>query len=137
MPQVFPRAIQLEVLDFITGQELVLKLYKNDVTPSDTSQASDFTEADFTGYAEVELDAEKWTNTAGAPSVALYSEDVQFTSTAGSQDQSIYGYFIVKKSNGALVSAERFRPSPQTPPKINNDGDAVKVRPRMTTGNAS
>lgn len=137
MAQVFPQSQQAKILQYLVNQEtpedLILKLYKNDVTPSESSNTSTFTEADFTGYASAELDSADWTITTGDPTVALYDAFVEFESTAGSQNQQIYGYFIVGKTSGDLITAERF---PTLPSPITNNGDIISIKPRITLDNA-
>jgi len=110
------------------GQNLILKLYKNDVTPGETDTESTYTVADFTGYADQTLTASSWVKTEGAPSDVTYPQ-CTFTSTAGSQSQAIYGYYLVQVSSGKLVWAERFTDGPYI---IVNNGDAIKVTPKIT-----
>jgi hypothetical protein len=110
------------------GQNLILKLYKNDITPGETDTESTYTVANFTGYSDQTLTAANWTTTPGSPSDVTYPQ-CTFTSTAGSQNQPIYGYFLVQQSSGKLVWAERFSDGPYT---IVNNGDAIKVTPKIT-----
>lgn len=121
--------IALEALVAKTaGQNLILKLYKNDITPGETDTESTYTEANFTGYSSITLTAANWTATGGAPSHIDYAQQT-FTSTAGSQNQPVYGYYLVQVSSGKLVWAERFTDGPYT---IVNNGDAIKVTPVIT-----
>lgn len=110
------------------GQNLILKLFKNDYTPIETTLEANLTVADFTGYADQTLTAANWTLTEGAPSDVTYPQ-CTFTSTAGSQNQPVYGYYLVQVTSGKLVWAERFTDAPYT---IVNNGDAIKVTPKIT-----
>lgn len=109
-------------------QTLVLKLFKNNVTPGETDTEATYTEADFTGYASVSLTPGTWVTTAGAPSDISYPQQI-FTSSAGAQNQNVYGYFIVQTGSGKLVAAERFADGPYN---IVNNGDQIKVTPKIT-----
>ena len=121
--------IALEALVAKTaGQNLILKLYKNDITPGETDTETTYTVANFTGYSDQTLTASSWTTTPGAPSDVTYPQ-CTFTSTAGSQNQPIYGYYLVQVTSGKLVWAERFSDGPYT---IVNSGDAIKVTPKIT-----
>lgn len=111
-----------------TPQDLVLKLYQNNVTPGETDTAATYTEATFTGYASVSLTGANWTVTEGAPSSASYAQQT-FTSSANQSQQLIYGYFLVRASSGRIAYAERFTDGPYS---IANNGDAIKVTPTIT-----
>lgn len=109
-------------------QNLVLKLYTNDKTPAEGDVAADYTEANFTGYAPVNMTGATWTITEGAPSEAAYPEQT-FTSTAGSQNQNVYGYFLVRATSGRIAYAERFTTAPFN---IANNGDQIKITAKIT-----
>ena len=107
---------------------LILKLFSNNITPAETDVDTDYTEATFTGYSSITLTGANWTVTPGAPSSAAYAQQ-QFTSTAGSQNQSIYGYFMTRTTSGNLALAERFTDGPYV---IQNNGDFIQVTPNIT-----
>lgn len=109
-------------------QALVLRLFKSDTTPADGHTEADYTEADFTGYSAINLTAANWTWTTGDPSSIGFAQQT-FTSSAGSQNQPVYGYYVTQAVSGKLVWAERFGDGPYT---IVNDGDAIKVTPAFT-----
>jgi hypothetical protein len=124
-------AIALSYLVNKTSPEnLVLCLYQNNVTPGETDTVGTYTEATFTGYASITLTGASWTVTPGAPSSAAYAQQT-FTSSAGSQSQTIYGYFLkrVTTTTGDIVYAERFSDAPVT---ITNLNDQIKVTPTIT-----
>lgn len=110
------------------AENLVLCLYKSNTTPGETDNTASYTEADFTGYSALTLTAASWVITEGAPSNAAYPQ-VTFTSSAGSQSQNVYGYFLKRVTSGRIAWAERF---PDGPYQIVNNGDAIKVTPIIT-----
>lgn len=109
-------------------QDLDLCLFKNDYTPVEGTTEASVTAATFTGYAVIQLTAASWTVTPGNPSSMAYAQQT-FTSTAGSQNEAIYGYYLKQRTSGKLVWAERFTDGPYT---IVNNGDAIKVTPTIT-----
>lgn len=116
--------------DVYTQQNLKLKLYKahsggNTTDPDDTATEASFTVADFTGYADITLTGNSWSISGNEASYAQQT----FTSTAGSQNQSIYGYYMVQTTSGKIMWAERFSDGPYV---IVNNGDLIKVTPKIT-----
>ncbi len=109
-------------------ENLVLCLYQSNTTPAEADTVGTYTEATFTGYASITLTGASWTVTPGAPSSAAYAQQT-FTSSAGSQNQNIYGYFLKRLSTGDIVYAERFSDAPYN---IANNGDAIRVTPTIT-----
>lgn len=122
------RMLGLVVNKDTTTRDLVLKLYKNNVTPADADDETTYTVADFTGYSDVTLTGASWTVTEGNPTTATYTTQT-FTSSAGSQNQTIYGYYLLTATEGRLIAAERFSDGPYT---IVNNGDAVRVYSQIT-----
>ena len=113
--------IALEALVNKTApQNLVLRLYKSNTTPGETDTEATYTEADFTGYSAVTLTGSSWTTGTGTVSYAQQT----FTSSAGSQNQNVYGYYLTQATSGKLVWAERFSDGPYN---IVNNGDEIKV----------
>jgi hypothetical protein len=132
MAIVVPNGGEVLALGFLvnksTPENLKLRLYESNTTPSETDTIATFTTATFTGYADATLTGASWTVTGGAPSSATYAEQT-FTSTAGSQSKSVYGYCYLRTTTGDLVAAERFSDAPYS---IVNNGDAVKITPAIT-----
>ena len=128
VPDAAEEVVLQNFLNKVAPQDQKLKLYKNDYTPVEGSTEANFTEADFTGYAEKALSGANWTITPGAPTEAVYAQQT-FTSSAGSQNQNVYGYFIVQGTSGKIMVAERFTDGPYN---IVNNGDAIKVTPKIT-----
>lgn len=120
-------------LDLILAINYDLKLYKNDVTNGLTQTQKDalteasFTEADFTGYADVTLTGGSWTTTAGNPCTATYAAQ-SFTSSADQTSQTLYGYYVTRSSDAKLQWFEDF----DTPLVIEFDGEFIRVTPRIT-----
>ena len=118
----------LEALVNKTAPEnLSLRLFKNNYTPVDTSVTGDFTQADFTGYSAITLVGSDW-NAASAGTISCAAVK-EFTSSAGSQNQDIYGYYIVQVTSGVTVWAERFSTAPYN---IANNGDKIQVTPTIS-----
>jgi hypothetical protein len=111
-----------------TPQDLVLKAYQNNVTPAETDTSASYTVATFTGYGDITLTGASWTITEGAPTTVAYAQQT-FTSSAGSQSQNIYGYYMVRATSGRIALAERFTDGPYS---IVNNGDLFKVTPTIT-----
>ena len=118
--------IALEALVNKTApQNLVLRLYKSNTTPGETDTEATYTEADFTGYSALTLTGGSWTTGTGTVSYAQQT----FTSSAGSQNQNVYGYYLTQATSGKLVWAERFSDGPCN---IVNNGDEIKVTPTIS-----
>ena len=104
------------------NENLVLKLYKSNTTPGETDTAATYTEADFTGYSAATLTGASWVVTGNPITYAKQT----FTSSAGSQNQDVYGYYIVAGAD--LIYAERFTDGPYN---IANNGDKIEVTPSL------
>jgi hypothetical protein len=112
-------------LEMITNktaaEDLILRLYENDYTPVETSALVNFTEATFTGYSQASLANADWTIPDGGPATHVKKT---FTSSAGSQSKSAYGYYVVHVTAGVVLYAERFTDGPYS---IVNDQDKIEV----------
>ena len=112
-----------------TQQDLKLRLYKSNTTPGESDTEATYTEADFTGYSNISMTGSSWTvSTTSGVTTAEYPQQT-FTSSAASQNQSIYGYYVTQSTSGKLVYAERFADGPYV---VNNDGDAIKITAKIT-----
>lgn len=126
---------ELKLLDWMLKEtsvstNLLLKLYKNDVTPSASSVAGDFTEADFTGYAVKTLGRAGWSAASTVSGKAETSRSAE-SYTAGSS-QTIYGYYVVSGADGSLLWAEKFNSARQL-----SSSDVLSVTPRFTLNSES
>lgn len=130
MTLVVPNTAELDILSAYLNktapEDLVVKLYTNNITPGDTDTAATYTEASGYGYSAQALTAASWAITAGDPTVAVYPElTFGFTGALG----NVYGYFVVGASTGRIKWAERFTTGPFN---ILNNGDEIRVTPRLT-----
>lgn len=113
------------ILNKVTPADVVLRLFQSNTTPAETDTTATYTEATFTGYSAITLTNANWTITEGAPTYASYAQQT-FTSSAGSQNQNVYGYYITNNAGTKVLWAERFSDGPYN---IANNGDNIKVTP--------
>lgn len=132
MPLVIPNHGEADSLDMFVGKTslggFTLRLFQNNITPAETDTVSTYTEATFTGYSAIALTAASWATTEGAPTETAYAQQT-FTSTAGSQSQNIYGYYLNRTTGNRIGVVERFADGPY---QIVNNGDQIKVTPKIT-----
>lgn len=108
------------------AQDLVLRLYQNNIVPADTDTAATYTEATFSGYAPITLTGSSWgTPTNGSISYAQQT----FTHNGGGTSNNIYGYYVTQVGSGILVYSER---DPAAAFLIANLGDNIKITPTIT-----
>ena len=120
--------IALEALVNKTApQNLILKLYSNNITPSDTDVVGTYTEATFAGYAAATLAGATWNAAAGG--TITYSAQQTFTRTSTGATENIYGYYVVQAVSGTLVYSERDGAAPFA---VTNNNDAIKVTPTIS-----
>lgn len=128
MTLIVPSVAEVLVLNSILGETLNLKLYSNNITPSETDTAATFTEVIGGGYIAKTLVAD-WTITSGNPSYGTYpiTQDFVFTGVTNTPGV-VYGYFVIGP-DGVLRWAERFPEAvlPFTP--IN--GSLIRLIPRF------
>lgn len=116
----------------VGGTNLTVKLFTNDITPTEASVAGDFTEAVGGGYT-----ANAITEASAAVSVVTGVAQTVFTDLSFvftgplTTNPSVYGYFVVD-ADGVLIWADRAT-GPYTPA---SDGDLFVVRPtfKLNTG---
>lgn len=115
-------------------QNLVLRLFANDIQPIADDSVSRYLEA--RGYAPMELIGDNWTvlkaipssnGTAAVPTTASHAQQIlTFTAPAG----KIYGYYLTRLGTGDLVMAERFSNGPY---EIKNSGDQIRLTPHISS----
>lgn len=106
-------------------QDLVLRLFKNNITPSETDTAATYTEADFTGYSAITLTGASW----GSPSGGSIAYAQQTFTASGSPNNDVYGYYYTQVTSGILVMAER---DSNAPFQVRNAGETIKITPTIT-----
>lgn len=105
-------------------QNLVYRLFTNNITPSETDTTATYTEASGGGYAPITLTGNSWTVSSGS---ASYPQQTWTFTGALNGSASIYGYYVTRASTGDLVYAETF--SSFTPTA---NGDNLKITPIIT-----
>ena len=109
-----------------TLSDLVLRLFTNNITPSETDAADSYTEAAGYDYSPITLPGANWTVTEGAPTNAAYAQQIfTFTGALG----NVYGYYMTRSTGGRIALAERFTDGPYN---IVNNGDKSKITPQIS-----
>ena len=125
VPDVGENVILEAVVNKTPPQDLVLKLFINNITPSDTDDASDYTEAGFPGYADIGLTGADW-NAASGGSISCAAAK-SFTCSGTSTDD-VYGYYITQVTSGILMWSER---ASSAPIAVRVSGDEVRLTPAI------
>lgn len=132
MALLVPDRGERSVLELVTNkravENLLLKLFVNNVTPAESDTAASYTEMSTQGYAAKTLVGADWTVTGGAPSDATASLQTWTFDGTGGLTQ-VYGYFLVGVTSGLLWWAERFSDGPYP---IANNGDKINLTPKIT-----
>ena len=106
-----------------TTESLILKLYSNDVIPSDDDVIGSYTEVTGGGYTSKLLDSNSWIIEDGS---AFYPEEVwTFDDAIG----TVYGYYLVNGVSNEVIFAERFPGAPYT---VVSNGDIIRVTLNIT-----
>lgn len=129
MTLVVPNSAETLILEYILNkgapQDLDIRLYTNDVTPSETDTVSTYIQATGGGYAAIELTPGNWSINPGNPTTSEHTQvSWTFTGSVG----LIYGYYVVRRTGGELVWAERFTNGPYN---IQQNGDIIRITPRL------
>ena len=113
------------IVGMVTADNPVLHLFSTDVTPSDTTTTSDFTEVNRGGYLPITLLSNNWTTTQVAGvTTAVYSEQTFVFTT----DVVAYGYYVTNES-GNLLWLERFSGAPFDIP---DGGGTISITAKLT-----
>lgn len=136
MALVVPNSGEQLMIKLITGNivhsnttNLVAKLYTNNVTPNERSNSTSFTEASFSGYANVKLPGGSWivsTNTISNTTSATYSSISFVLNGTQPNNISVYGYYVTFGNSGEVLWADRF---PSAPVLLKNDQDQIQFAP--------
>ncbi len=126
VPDVGENKILEALVNKTAPQDLVLRLYQNNITPADTDTAATYTEASFPGYSAANLAGASW----GSASSGTITYGAQQTFTcSGTATDDIYGYYITQQSSGVLMWSERDGSAPLA---IRVSGDAIKITPAIS-----
>lgn len=101
-------------------ENLVLRLFTNDITPSEDDETADYTEASGFGYASITLNGASWSDPTGSPATTSYPEQ---TFTFSGAIGNIYGYYLTRASSNKIAYAERFA----TPFNVQSSGSQLKL----------
>ena len=107
-------------------QDLVCKLFSNNITPSDTDTAATYTEATFAGYAAINIPGANW-NAPAAGSIS-YNAQITYTRSSTGAVENIYGYYVIQSVSGILLYSER---DAAAPAPITSSGDNIKFTPQI------
>ena len=123
------------LLDLATSIPYQVRLFTNDVTDglSDSQinalDEDDFTEATFVGYAPVTLSTSGWSAASeGAPTSKPYGAAASFLRSSTGTAETIYGYYVTRSADGALVWFEEFASSVE----IDTAGEQIDVTVVLT-----
>lgn len=137
MALVLPDAGEAKMLKVALGvdaqEDLLLKLFTNNVTPAEADTAVTYTELTAgaaPGYAAKTLTKTSWVVTAGAgvtTAGAAKADYAQQTFTLTGGPATVYGYFVVGATSGILYWAESFGSAFNIPA----GGGTINVTPRF------
>lgn len=108
-----------------------LRLFKNDKLPAATDVASDYLEADFSGYARQSLsDLGGVSNVGGVSQISTGTHT--FAHNGGPNQNPIYGWYAVSPT-GVLIAVSR---NGSAPIVLNGAGQSYSVQATFTDGRA-
>jgi hypothetical protein len=125
---ILARIIVESIENYSKSEDLILRLFANDVSVTVGDSASKFSEARFTGYKPCVLKAGQWKRaySDSGDLIALEYDEQVFKSSAYQATEKIYGYFITQASDGKLFDAHRFEDAPNP---ITNLNDQIQMTP--------
>ena len=127
MAAVVPNVEEQRILEDYLRDGVLVRLYSNDVTPSETSTVASFTEVAGGGYEFQSVNSLAWVYTQGNPTEAT-APQVEFIFTgATTAPGTIYGYYLVSPVTGLLLAAERFAGS--VLPYVPVAGSRIRLNP--------
>jgi hypothetical protein len=131
MGLVVPNAIEVAIMQNLLNTPLTLRLFGNAHTPVGTDSVGAYTEIAGGGYANKPLIYSGWSfQTSIAPSSASYTIQTWIFTGVINAPGTIYGYYITRNSDGALLWAESF-PAANIPFGA-VAGSKIVVLPRFT-----
>ncbi len=116
------------IVNKTAAQNLSLRLYLTNITPSDTDTATTYSanEASFTGYSAITLTGASW-GTAASGAIT-YGSQQTFTCSGTGATQNVYGYFVTQVTSGILLYSEK---DASAPAPITNSGDKLLITPTI------
>jgi len=113
---------------FATGN---LHLFSNNITVSDSTLLSAFTEAAFPGYAAIAIGSGDWNAVTVATHVANTTPTAAFSfvCTGGGPSESEYGWYWTDSTDTYLLACCNFASGPYV---MLNNGDTINCTPTMT-----
>jgi hypothetical protein len=112
---VIPNSGKLLLIQMALGnpgaitEDFVVDLYSNNYTPVDSSVASNFTTAAFTGYAQASVPRSSF----GAPTIVSNVANITSSATpqfacSGGGGQTVYGWYMRGATSGTVYAAQIF-----------------------------
>lgn len=128
MALVVPNESEIRLLEYMLNvtpsTNQVLHLFRNDVTPSDTTTIGDLAEVTAAGYAALTLTPTEWTITTDGDGAAYAQQPSQeFTLSAA---DTIYGYYITNTAGSILLWLQRAEFAPAS---FGTSGGVFTIKP--------
>lgn len=133
MALVIANVGEIELLDKMLKDALsvdevyLFRLFRNNYTPLAASVVGDFTEANFTDYAQTTLVRASWGAATTVSNKASSTYATIQSWTCGASGNTVYGYYVVGATSGILLWAERFATS-----RVMVNGDELNLVPVFT-----
>lgn len=128
MSLIITNAGKVQAVSYLIGkdttvQNLKLKLYSNNVTPTADTIASDLVEVTGGGYSSVSLSGSSWVI---SETTASYAQQTwNFTGAVG----NVYGYYVTTADDSTVIFSERFSDGPYV---VAASGDIIRVTLSIT-----
>ena len=124
-------AIEEAALTELYADDLDLKLYSNDYTPTAAMTSGSFTEPTGGGYADKTILTTDWTLESNDPRDIIVSGQAFSFTGALDGGATIYGWYLY---SGEAVKAAKRLDTPFTPAE---SGDSLTFTPRIQAGNGT
>lgn len=110
-----------------TSNDLILRLFSNNIVPTQDTEIGAMVEATFTGYTESTLDNALFSAAVMYDDKAQCEyEEIEYTNSSASQ--TIYGYYLVYDDE--LVATDRFQS-----PRVVATSSTIRLTPVLTLQN--
>ena len=131
MALILPTVSENKMCEFMLGFSVpgnqTLKLFTNNIVPSDPDTAASYTEMVGLGYAAMTLLKANWVIAQNA-SVAQGSYAQQTWTFSAGTAVTVYGYFVVDSTTGVLLWSEAFAAAKV----VQYAGDQILITPKLT-----